>query len=948
MKDHNTQIWQQAINIYANLSELSVNQALKHIENLDTLKPEIKQAVITLVNSGNQASQYIKDHYTPNLTLENATYPEIKIGLKLGEYELVEKLGQGGMSRVFKAQRIDSAAQKMVAIKIFTPQNHSHQLLDRFVSEQQILSKFNHKNIVDMLHGGTTENDTAYLVMELIENALPIDKFCAKKKLTIKQKILYIAECAEALSYSHANLIIHRDLKPDNILVNGKKHVKIVDFGIAKLINNDIEGNNTTIMALTPNYAAPEQVNSQPITVKTDIFSLAVVALHLLCDSPPLPTDRLIKSCINDDEFIDRNLKKNNCDKDLKNILRKALEHNPDDRYSSMQSFADDLNNWLDDKPVNATSQSFIYRIKKFAQRRSALFATMTTLFASLLIGFAITLWQFQQIKIEAGKAQHVKQFMLDTFNFTNPNTREGIKISASDLLKVAALKLDENTDLNPAIKFELYQSLAIANSQLGYFKKAIDLLNKSLLIKPNNSKSMAYLAANYFQADDQTALNILLSKTDETLFESDIDQLKFSLVRAQNLSANGDTKQAIALIDHIQSINSVNKIPSEQVHIQQVLAGIYFDKSEYEKTIEILESILSHSSLPPKNTLILSTRLELGRTYNTMGKHDLALDELKEIEKYYKQILGEQHPDLGVLYFRMSSSFKAKGQIKKAHEYAQLSYDFNIKTFGEQGIQLSNSINMLAVLAQTDGNTEKAIELTKKAISILAKTYDPNHPLILELKTNLAFLLGRNKHNEKSLEILRDVYNLQKDTLGINHYSTINTESTIIGTLLNLKMTSEAKELALTHLQKVRKNINKNNIRTVNAYASLARVYLQTNEKQKRLDTFLEIEKQKLLNESDPHYVMILFNIAQAYNKMGDVENAMVYFQNAFKVNAQIYPDTHFSHIEMKLIYAKFLKSHNHLNTVKEILTEVRNTIKKENYKNKKWQKWIKKLEQK
>ena len=284
MGKNKTQIWQKAIDIYADISELSVNQALEHIDSIHNLDIELKQAVITLINSGNQASQYIQDHYTPNFTLDKFAYPDIKIGMRLDEYELVEKIGQGGMSQVFKAQRIDSAAQKKVAIKIFSPKNHSQQLLERFIKEQKILSQFNHANIVDMLHGGKTDNEITYLVMELIENAMPIDKFCLTQQLSDKQKISFIAQCADALAYSHANLIIHRDLKPDNILINKHNQLKIVDFGIAKLINNDMDGSNTTIMALTPNYAAPEQVNTQAITVKTDIFSLAVVALELLCE----------------------------------------------------------------------------------------------------------------------------------------------------------------------------------------------------------------------------------------------------------------------------------------------------------------------------------------------------------------------------------------------------------------------------------------------------------------------------------------------------------------------------------------------------------------------------------------------------------------------------------------------------------------------------------------
>jgi len=464
-----TLIWKHAAEIFAEVAELSVKKALNQINGIEDLSPEVRQAVITLINTGNKASVYIQNNLTPDFNVLSEAITDYECGTQLGEYVLLEKIGHGGMSQVYKAKRQNSHAQKPVAIKIFSPIGHSQQLLDNFINEQKILSDLSHPNIVDMLHGGKTADNTAYLVMELIQNALPIDQYFKTHPAPTNEKIKFITQCADALSYSHANLFIHRDLKPDNILIDQDNNLKIVDFGIAKLINNDIIGNKTTIMALTPSYAAPEQINSDKISVATDVFSLAVVTLELLAGKQILPKDRLIKSCINDEKSVDQCLKSLDIDKDLKNILRQALAQNPIRRYPSMHSFADDLNNYLSNNPVNATSQSWLYRIRKFAQRRTALFATLTTLSFSLLIGFFITLWQFQQIKIEAGKAQEVKQFMLDTFNITNPNISEGSDISAKDLLKIAAVKLNDNNELNSSIKFELYQSLAIANDQLGF-----------------------------------------------------------------------------------------------------------------------------------------------------------------------------------------------------------------------------------------------------------------------------------------------------------------------------------------------------------------------------------------------------------------------------------------------------------------------------------------------
>lgn len=944
MDSEQQDLWKKALEIYADISELPTNQAITQLDKLNNLSPEIRQVVVTLINSGNQASTYIQKHYIPTNNAD--TVPQFNIGTIIGEYELLENLGQGGMSQVFRAQRVNDNPQKQVAIKIFSPKNYSQVLLDHFVTEQKILSQLSHTNIVDMLHGGKTDENITYLVMELIENALPINQYFNLNKAGVRTKINYIKQCADALSYSHANLIIHRDLKPDNILIGQNSHLKIVDFGIAKLIKKDVVSDNNTIMALTPSYASPEQINSEQISVKTDIFSLAIVALELLTAKQVLPKDRLIKSCINDEKAIEESLKTVKFDRDLRNILQQALQQDPQKRYASMQSFCDDLSNYLANKPVNATSQSLYYRLKKFAHRRRALFATMISLLASLIVGLLITLWQFQQIKVEAGKAQQVKQFMLDTFNVTNPNISEGNVISANDLLKIAATKLDENSNLNPEIKFELYQALAIANDQLGFSQEAIELLKKSLTIIQDNTKSTSYLAANYLRAEDQQALQLLLSITDESQFDSEIDQAKFSLVRAQNLSIKGDFNQAIDLIKKIKNLKSIKNTSGEFEKTQKILAGIYYEMSEYEKATAIFKSVLSDTKLSKTHTLILSTKLDLGRTYNTMGKHNLALEQFNQIESVYKQVLGNKHPDLGGLYLRMASSFKATGQLPQAHKYAQLSYDTNVLVFGFNGAQVAASLNMLAVLAQSDGNIDKAINLTEKAIVLLETSYDLDNPKTLELKTNLAVLFGFNLQHDKSLKMLKQVYAIQKNKLGPKHFSTLNTEGSIVTALTHLKLIKQAKELALLHLHRVLEQDSPTNILTLNAYSSLARVYLYTKEKQKRLDALLEIDNKKLLDELNPHYVMVLFKIAQTYNQLDDIEKAKQYFKKAFAINAKIYSEVHISTLQMKVLYAKFLKSRKQMDEVKKIVSEVKQIIQRDNINNKELDKWIKQLE--
>ncbi|MCF6300907.1 MAG: serine/threonine protein kinase, partial [Proteobacteria bacterium] len=552
----NIELWKQANQIYTDLLHLSVSDAVDALNEIKKINPDVKQIVVSLINSGNLSSLYFKEHVSSKFDVGNRCFNPWKAGQKIGNYELIKEIGEGGMSKVFSGKRINSDVQKLVAIKIFSPNNGALELREHFLAEQKILSGLTHPNIITMHHGETTEKGDSFIVMELVDQAVALDDYVKSKKLSTTEKITMILDVANALAYAHANLIIHRDVKPSNIIVGNDAVLKVVDFGIAKLIEQNVEHDNATIMALTPSYASPEQINAQKITVTTDIFSLAVVCMALITAQSPLPKDRLIKSCQGDEEYLLNSFKKHVFDKDLRNILNQALQQDPVKRYSNMHKFAEDLQAWLNKEPVSATPDSWAYRVNRFAKRRRALFASITTLIFTLTIAVVLLSWQYNKIKIEAQKAQQVKQFMLDSFKVTDPNTSEGIEISAKDLLKVAADKLNDNNKLNPQIKFELYQTLGIAYGQLGFLQKGIDLLNNSLLIKPKDTRSLSFVSQYLFNSGQQHKLKKLLETINEGEFNSEIDRAVIYRVRAKIFAESGHYDQALEIVTQLDEMS--------------------------------------------------------------------------------------------------------------------------------------------------------------------------------------------------------------------------------------------------------------------------------------------------------------------------------------------------------------------------------------------------------
>ncbi len=891
--NNKTEIWKQASEVYAEISEFSPKQALEHLYGIKNITQSVRDAVITLINAGSQASQYYADEISVKYNVDFNSAQNFKSGQCLDEYELLEELGHGGMSQVFKAKRINIEQQTEVAIKIFAPRDNSQELLTHFINEQKILAGLSHPHIVKLLHGGKTEDGITYLVMELIENAQPLDDYCQQNTLGVNSKIQLICQCADALAYSHANLIIHRDLKPDNILINGNKELKIVDFGIAKLINNDISGNKTTLMALTPSYAAPEQINSGQITVKADIFSLAVVALNLLVETEPLPKDRLIKSCANDEAYLDTIFKQLNCSKDLKNILRKALEQNPDKRYSSMQSFADDLTNYLANKPVNATSQSLVYRIQKFSKRRAALFATMVSFMVFLVVGSILGFQQYKQIKIEAEKANQVKQFMLDAYAQTNPDYAKGSVITAEDILNSTAKRI-EKSNLDKPILFELLQTIGIAYGQIGQAQKAADFLEKSLLIYPSNTKSLAYQAQFLSNAANWHELNKILSNVKFETIKSGYDKAKLYRILAKVQANESKFNLATDNLNKAIALNISNLDKNEELLSMRLMAEFLFLQSKPKQGITLLENILKDPELDQTSSLGMGLRSDLNTLYTDIGELDMAQAGWDKLIKQQRVILGEFHPELASALVQFSGVSRYQGKMDLAMEQAKEAHEIHKKVFGNNSIKTASSYNLLAVLFYQTGDFPQAIELMYKAVSIFEQEQSADYADTLELKTNLSALLLASKRYNEAEQTAREVYTIQLKKLGSTHDSTIYSQQTLAKSLAFLNRLDEAQLLATDALNNAITHLDDKNPLISGAYFTIAQIYFKQGKFAQAIEKYKIILEKKLIAENNPNHPRLMQEMAKVYSKMMENKLANEHHLKTVKSFTNIYGEDH------------------------------------------------------
>ncbi len=399
---NNRTIWQQSTEIFESLVELPQTQALSKLQLLENIPEAVKQRVSKLIKAVD------KDNTVLDVVNSGNVYQQLKAitdltGKTLDNYKITELIAIGGMSYIYKAHRIDSKVQKPVAIKVMSL-NKSPQTIALFNREQQTLSRLNHPNIVSFLHGGQTDDGIYYLVMEYIEDGIPIDAYIEKKKIDNTTIVCMIKKIANAMKFAHENLIIHGDLKTDNILTDKDGNIKIVDFGIAAFT---YKADDNGINAYTPDIASPEQIKGEALTTKTDVFSLAVTLLQLLIKDSKLPEFTPETYDEKEDErYVKKLLNESTLDSDLCNILIKALRTDSFKRYFTMFDFAKDLHKWSLNKPISATKPTRWYLFKKYFARNKLLVITSSLLATLALISIFFVYSYIKDIKKESQSAQ--------------------------------------------------------------------------------------------------------------------------------------------------------------------------------------------------------------------------------------------------------------------------------------------------------------------------------------------------------------------------------------------------------------------------------------------------------------------------------------------------------------------------------------------------------------
>ncbi len=526
--DRGTVHWRAAFELFERWQTAPPDARPAVLARLAEEQPELAAALQALVRADAAAT---RDPHDLSLVLPDSD----RAGAVIGAWRLERLLGSGGMGEVWLAHRSDALHQGQAAIKLLQAHQRSPVAQARFAAEARLLARLAHPHIARLLDVGIDASGQRHLVLEYVAGE-PINRWCAARDSSLAERLRLFLQVCDAVAHAHAHLVVHRDLKPSNILVDGDGQAKLLDFGVAKLLDDSEEALTCTgLTALTPEYAAPEQLLGEPVTVATDVYALGVVLFELLSGERPFlwakssPLERLRDVLETEPRQLSRagpSTRAPQLRGDLDHIVAHALQREPRDRYLSVRALANDVQRHLDHQPVQATAPTWRYRAGKFVRRHRAGVAAASVVTLALLGGTAAALWQAgraqdaaREARAEAAKANATREFLLDLFRSVgmgSATARAQLERPVRELVVDAGQRLLDDRQLPPDVKLDLLRTIGRLHARLSLLDSAdrMDLEALALARRLHGPQSETALGA----AADRVRLLRQLGRSGEAM----------------------------------------------------------------------------------------------------------------------------------------------------------------------------------------------------------------------------------------------------------------------------------------------------------------------------------------------------------------------------------------------------------------------------------------------
>ena len=682
-------------------------------------------------------------------------------GSRVGAYRVVRQLGRGGTALVFLAERADGEFAQQVALKLLRPGYDSEIDQGRFRAERQILASLSHPNIARLFDGGVTDDGLPYLVMEVIEGE-PIDTYCESRALPVRKRVEMFLTVIEATQYAHRNLIVHRDLKPSNILVTTDGQVKLLDFGLAKLLDPaSPESGLTTQRWMTPEYAAPEQVRSAPATTLTDVYQLGVVLYQLLTGRLPFGT-RLQSAHELERAILEQEPRAPSSDRrelrgDLDAIILKALEKTPDERYASAEAFADDVRRHLAGHPVLARPQTFAYRARRFARRQKwALAAAVTaiTMIASYIVAITVQRARVEraldQATIEAQKAEQVTDLMLGLFEASEGGRAFSDTVTARDILDRGIARAHQLA-AQPVIQAQMLDAIGQIHVQLGAFDRARSLFEEALATRRRVlGNEHVDVAATLFNLADAS------------------HQLRDSVTAIARHTEALEIRRRLLGPTHARTLESM-----------YWLAHATHDGGNAAAARPLFEEwMVAVANGPPEITAERSNQLVmLGQFYLIRGDYPRAEQLFRQGLAVRRAYYGPRHFDVGNALHQLGLAVRGQGRSEEAEQLLRDGVGILRVAHPDGHLTLARALRSLGGTVQRLNRPQEAIALFEEAEAMLRRLHGPDHYLVGTASNDLGSLYRQLGEYDRAEPYLRETLRIYRSQFDGKNLMVLNSQ---------------------------------------------------------------------------------------------------------------------------------------------------------------------------
>ena len=776
---------------------------------------ELRREVESLLLADAEAADFLA-HPARSAPVEVASL----VGRTVGRYHVEAKLGEGGMSTVYLATRADDAYQQKVALKVLGYGADRADLIARSRAERQILASLDHPGIARLLDGGATDDGRPYLVMEYIEG-VPLDRYADQHRLGLEKRIDLFRQVCASVEYAHQNLVVHRDIKPSNILVGSDGVPRLLDFGIAKLLQgatlpDAAEATRTGQRLMTPQYASPEQIEGKAITTASDVYSLGVLLYQLLTgrlpyrlqpsggdsveravveqvpERPSTAVDGPTLQTLSEARGLRPRQLRRRLRGDLDTILLTALRKEPQRRYPSVGALGEDLRRYLAGQPVLARPDTVGYRVRRFVGRHpvgvtaaAACLAVVLGLAATMTVQAVRLARQRDEIRAERDKALEVRAFLEEVFSGSDPSATHGESVTAREILDKGASRVLGKLAGQPDTQAALALAIGKVYLSLGLADRAEPLLAQSLA-----GRLRLHGERHLDVADSLTALSVLDQNNGDFAAAEGRQRRALAIQRA--LLPPGDVRIGDTLTDLSVTLLSLAKYADAEAVVREALEihrssaeareGVAYDLNNLGSVLrrsgKLAEAEAAYrEALTAARAVFGAAHPQLTRTINNLAVVRIDLGDaagaeplLREALEMTRKLYGETHPDVALQLSNLASLLGARGDTGAWVAMARQSLEMRKTLFGPDHEQVAMGLLNLGNALEQQGDFATARGLYEDALRIQRKVYGDAHPRVAQVLSDLAEMYLTRGDPGKAEPPAREALEIRRATLSATH----------------------------------------------------------------------------------------------------------------------------------------------------------------------------------